>query len=173
MYGFCCFGRKDVMAGKTVVGVPLGRLYYPLTTFCPLISSVDEKKATEGIDPIEDAVAKMKKWDARFEHPTEPILCAASEGDLCQCNGAVVFGKKYVTNKSPGSGAVATLEQTRKVSSIQKSIYPELRAIRCTSEAMGVDPLPGYHKHCFCVPINVATARENAKVDAVFSNSKA
>ena len=66
MYGTCCFGREDIMAGKTVVGVPLGRLYYPLTTFCPIITDADEKKATQATDPLEDAIAKMKKWDARF-----------------------------------------------------------------------------------------------------------
>lgn len=77
-----------------------------------------------------------------------PCICA-NDGDICDCRGKMVYGKKFVNGK-PGGGDICSLEDTEsKGESISKYVTA---STPCNKYEMGDDPAPGYTKMCWCVP---------------------
>ncbi len=89
--------------------------------------------------------------------PSGARLCASTEGDYCACDGDVYYGKQFVSSlvseggHAPGDGPLTTYSQVVSEATYRK--VPDVEGgIECTYTEIGVDPAPGYYKHCYCVP---------------------
>lgn len=77
----------------------------------------------------------------------DAILVGDAEGDLCQCNGLVTYGKKHAAAQAPGDGPIATFDQMKTVQFLEKAVAGQ---VACNAQTMGGDPVPGHYKHCYC-----------------------
>jgi len=93
-------------------------------------------------------------WNSTLEwakcDPIIPIYqSCAEEGGDCFCYGTVVYGKKYATTQTPGSGVLATVGQMRAAGSTEQ---PGAGKVKCDSSVFGTGVAPGYTKYCQCAP---------------------
>jgi len=70
----------------------------------------------------------------------------AVEGGSCECNGTVVYGKRFTSGR-PGRGRERTLDQLKADKFKQKTVAG---SIKCSNRVFG-DPTPGFFKQCICV----------------------
>ena len=72
-------------------------------------------------------------------------VCAV-EGNTCTCTGAVLYGRRLVSDKT-GDKRVASY---KLMASRAHKLAKATGTIECTSAAMNGDPAPGFVKHCLC-----------------------
>lgn len=108
---------------------------------------------------------------------TKPYICAENDGDSCECDGKVYYGKKFMDGR-PGGGVKTTWEQMLFFGHKVKDVNGR---VTCNTRYMGGDPIWGYYKHCYCVtslfsttttttpsglescPITIGSSRANTK----------
>lgn len=65
----------------------------------------------------------------------------------CTCDGHVVYGKRFLLGSDGDQTTLDDMVKTRHVMEAVDGGFP------CTSQFMGVDPLPGVAKMCVCLPV--------------------
>ena len=107
--------------------------------------------------PRDPAVGFFKHCITR-PSPSGARLCASTEGDYCDCDGDVYYGKKFVSSlvseggHAPGGGPLTTYSQVVSESTTYKLASDVEDGIECSYTAMGGAPAPDFYKHCYCVP---------------------
>lgn len=123
-----------------------------------VVKMIEVKKEAETATEVQEITKKfgsVKKLEEEVKRcqpcavppPPLPKICAGKEGETCKCNGTVYFGKKFTSGK-PGNGAITTLDAMKATPFKEKVVNGE---IGCHNGAFG-DPVPGFYKHCICVP---------------------